>query len=147
MKKYIVRRRKIVQGGGFVDRSYQYVKEVFGDSVSVLKLGMVNPLPETTIRDFASKVKTIYIIEELDPIIENYCKSLQLKVEIHGKDVLPICGEYSQNIIAKAFGKTTAKGKSLSDEIPVRPPIMCAGCPHRGIFYVLNKLLYPNKLY
>ncbi|NLC94011.1 MAG: indolepyruvate ferredoxin oxidoreductase subunit alpha [Treponema sp.] len=120
--------------------SYQYVKEVFGDSVSVLKLGMVNPLPETTIRDFASKVKTIYIIEELDPIIENYCKSLQLKVEIHGKDVLPICGEYSQNIIAKAFGKTTAKGKSLSDEIPVRPPIMCAGCPHRGIFYVLNKL-------
>lgn len=120
--------------------SYQYVKEVFGESVSILKLGMVNPLPENMIRDFAKNVKKLYIIEELDPIIENYCKSLGLNVEIHGKDILPICGEYSQNMIAKAFNKPVDEGKIINEEIPVRPPIMCAGCPHRGMFYALNKL-------
>lgn len=120
--------------------SYQYVKEVFGESVSILKLGMVNPLPENMIRDFAKNVKKLYIIEELDPIIENYCKSLELNVEIHGKDILPICGEYSQNMIAKAFNKPVDEGKIINEEIPVRPPIMCAGCPHRGMFYALNKL-------
>ena len=116
---------------------YQYAKEVFGDSVSILKLGMVNPLPKNMILDFASKVKELYVIEELDPIIENYCKALGLNV--HGKDILPICGEFSQNLIAKAFGKDVPESKKIDDVIPVRPPVMCAGCPHRGLFYTLSK--------
>ena len=117
--------------------SYQYVKEVFGDSVSVLKLGMVNPLPEKLIRDFAGKVSELYVVEELDPIIEDYCKSLGLSV--HGKDKLPIEGEFSQNLLREALGKDTPDGRSVSDAIPMRPPVMCAGCPHRGLFYTLSK--------
>ncbi len=127
--------------------SYQYVKEVFGDNVNVLKLGLVNPLPENMIRDFASKVGTILVVEELDPIIEDFCRTLGLKNEIHGKDLLPICGEFSQNILREALksylpGNVKAEGKhfDLGIELPVRPPIMCAGCPHRGIFYILSKL-------
>lgn len=120
--------------------SYQYVKEVLGDSVNVLKLGMVNPLPENMIRNFAKGLEKIYVVEELDPIIENFVRSLSLDCEIHGKDLLPVCGEFSQNIIAKALGKEVHTGKKLEENIPVRPPIMCAGCPHRGMFYALNKL-------
>ena len=120
--------------------SYQYVKEVLGDSVNVLKLGMVNPLPENMIRNFAKELEKIYVVEELDPIIENFVRSLSLDCEIHGKDLLPVCGEFSQNVIAKAFGKEVHTGKKLEENIPVRPPIMCAGCPHRGMFYALNKL-------
>lgn len=130
--------------------SYQYVKEVFADSVSVLKLGLVNPLPEKMIRDFASKVETIYIVEELDPIFETYIRSLGLKNEIHGKDLLPICGEYSQNLLRKCLHEIIPdeQKKILSESekafkipnLPIRPPIMCAGCPHRGIFYILSKL-------
>ena len=120
--------------------SYQYTKEVLGDEVNILKLGMVNPLPAKMIRDFAKGLKKIIVIEELDPIIENYCRSLELGVEIHGKDMFPICGEFSQNLISQAFGKKVDQGKKLEEDIPVRPPIMCAGCPHRGMFYALNKL-------
>ena len=120
--------------------SYQYAKEVLGDSVDILKLGMVNPLPEKMIREFASGLKKIVVIEELDPIIENFCPTLGLNVEIHGKDMFPICGEFSQNMVAAAFGKTVPAGKKLDESIPVRPPIMCAGCPHRGMFYALHKL-------
>ncbi len=117
---------------------YQYAKEVFGEEVSILKLGMVNPLPSKMIKDFASKVKKLVVIEELDPIIENHCKSLGL--DVHGKDMFPICGEFSQNLIAKAFGKEVPSCTKLEENIPVRPPIMCAGCPHRGMFYALSKL-------
>ncbi|MBO6299537.1 MAG: indolepyruvate ferredoxin oxidoreductase subunit alpha [Lachnospiraceae bacterium] len=117
--------------------SYQYVKEVFGDSVSVLKLGMVNPLPEKMIRDFASKVEKLVVVEELDPIIENHCKALGLTVS--GKDILPMEGEFSQNMLRKAFGKEIPSGNAVEDTIPMRPPVMCAGCPHRGLFYTLNK--------
>ena len=117
--------------------SYQYVKEVFGNSVSVLKLGMANPLPEKLIKDFAAKVKKLVVVEELDPIIENHCKAMGL--DVHGKDLLPICGEFSQNLIAKALGGEVHEGKSLDVEIPVRPPVMCSGCPHRGLFYELAK--------
>ena len=120
--------------------SYQYTKEVLGDEVNILKLGMVNPLPAKMIRDFAKGLKKIIVIEELDPIIENFCRSLELGVEVYGKDMFPICGEFSQNIIARAFGKKVDEGKKLEEQIPVRPPIMCAGCPHRGMFYALNKL-------
>ena len=117
--------------------SYQYVKEVFGESVSVLKLGMTNPLPNQLIKDFAAKVDKLFVVEELDPIIENHVKALGLSVT--GKDLLPVCDEFSQNLIAKAFGKDTADSFALEDAIPNRPPVMCAGCPHRGLFYTLKK--------
>lgn len=117
--------------------SYQYVREVFGDSVSVLKLGMVNPLPVRLIKDFAAKVEELYVVEELDPIIENHVKSLGL--EVQGKEMLPICDEFSQNLIAKAFGKEVTEGYKVEDAIPGRPPVMCAGCPHRGLFFTLKQ--------
>ena len=118
--------------------SYQYVTEVFGDSVSILKIGMANPLPDQLILDFAKKVDRLVVVEELDPIMENHCRALGLKVE--GKDLLPICGEFSQNLIAKALGKETPKGLALNEALPMRPPVMCPGCPHRGLFYTLKKL-------
>ena len=121
--------------------SYQYVKEVLGDSVNILKLGMVNPLPADMIRKFAEGLEKLIVVEELDPIIEAFVRGLGLKSEIHGKDMFPICGEFSQNLVAAAFGKEVPAGKKLDGvQIPVRPPIMCAGCPHRGMFYALNKL-------
>ena len=120
--------------------SYQYVKEVLGDSVNILKLGMVNPLPGDMIRKFAEGLEKLIVVEELDPVIETFVRGLGLKCEIHGKDMFPICGEFSQNLVAAAFGKEVHSGKKLDTEIPVRPPIMCAGCPHRGMFYALNKL-------
>ena len=115
---------------------YQYVKEIYGDKVSVLKLGMVNPLPKNLILDFAGKVDRLVVIEELDPYIENYCKSLGLTPD--GKNILPICGEFSQSIIAEAMGLDSKEYK-VTETMPVRPPVMCAGCPHRGLFYVLSK--------
>ena len=117
--------------------SYQYVKEVFGDSVSVLKLGLVNPLPTKLITDFAAKHKRVVVIEELDPVIESFCKSIGLEVE--GKNLFPICGEFSQAMVAKAFGVEDKAFTASDDVIPVRPPVMCAGCPHRGLFYTLSK--------
>ena len=117
--------------------SYQYVKEVFGDSVSVLKLGMTNPLPVALIKDFAAKVDKLAVVEELDPIIEDHCRRLGL--EVAGKDVLPMIDEFSQNLVAAALGGEVHTGRALADAIPPRPPVMCAGCPHRGLFYTLNK--------
>lgn len=121
--------------------SYQYVKEVLGNSVNILKLGMVNPLPGNMIKKFSEGLEKLIIVEELDPIIETFVRGLGLNCEIHGKDMFPICGEFSQNLVAAAFGKEVPAGKKLDGvQIPVRPPIMCAGCPHRGMFYALNKL-------
>ena len=117
--------------------SYQYVKEVFGDSVSVLKLGMANPLPVRLVRDFASKVSKLVVVEELDPVIENHVRSLG--IEVSGKDILPMIGEFSQKLVAKAFGKDAPATFSLEENIPARPPVMCSGCPHRGLFYTLKK--------
>lgn len=117
--------------------SYQYVKEVFGEKASVLKLGMINPLPEKLILDFAEKVDKLIIIEELDPIIENHCK--QLGLEVTGKDVFPIEGEFSQNLISEKLGIKLPEVKKLEETLPGRPPVMCAGCPHRGLFYTLSK--------
>lgn len=116
---------------------YQYVKEVFGDSVSVLKLGMVNPLPPELIKNFAAKVKKLYVVEELDDVIESFVKTLGLAVE--GKNILPRVDEFSQNLIARAFNQKVSEGVKLEDNIPNRPPVMCAGCPHRGLFYSLKK--------
>lgn len=117
--------------------SYQYAKEVFGDKVSVLKLGMVYPLPEKLIRDFAAKVERVIVLEELDPIIENHCRQLGIKVS--GKDLFPICGEFSQNLVKACMGMELPETLHIDDAIPTRPPVMCAGCPHRGIFYILHK--------
>ena len=117
--------------------SYQYVKEVFGDSVSVLKLGMINPLPEKLIRDFSQKVKKLIVVEELDSIIEDFCKKIGLAVS--GKDMLPQIDEFSQNLVAERLGLETCAGAALEDAIPPRPPVMCAGCPHRGLFYILSR--------
>ncbi len=117
--------------------SYQYVKEVFGDSVSVLKLGMANPLPVKLIQDFACKVERLVVVEEMDPVIEKHCKALGLAVS--GKDALPMEGEFSQNLIAEKLGGEVHTGRTIADPIPPRPPVMCAGCPHRGLFYVLSK--------
>ena len=117
--------------------SYQYAREVFGNSASYLKLGMIYPLPEQKLIDFAAKVDTLYVIEELDPIIEDHCKKLGLKVI--GKDTFPICGEFSQNLLRSCMGLPVPETLHIEDSIPNRPPVMCAGCPHRGIFYTLSK--------
>lgn len=117
--------------------SYQYAKEVFGEKASILKLGLVNPLPDKLILDFAAKVDKLVIIEELDSIIENHCKVLGLTVT--GKDILPMEGEFSQNLIAQKLGVEIGQAKTLGEPLPGRPPVMCAGCPHRGLFYTLSK--------
>ncbi len=117
--------------------SYQYVREVLGDKVSILKLGMINPLPEKLIKDFAQKVDKVIVLEELDPIIENHCKQLGIKVA--GKDTFPICGEFSQNLVRKCLGMKEPEHITIEENVPARPPVMCAGCPHRGIFYILKK--------
>lgn len=116
---------------------YQYAKEVFGEKASILKLGMVNPLPEKLITDFASKVDRLVIIEELDPIIENHCKKLGL--ELSGKDIFPMEGEFSPNMIAEKLGIELPAHRTLDEPLPGRPPVMCAGCPHRGLFYTLSQ--------
>lgn len=117
--------------------SYQYAKEVFGESASILKLGMTYPLPEKLILDFASKVERVIVLEELDPILENHCK--QLGLQVSGKVLFPACGEFSQNLVRSCMGMEIPETMQLSEEMPGRPPVMCAGCPHRGIFYLLKK--------
>ena len=117
--------------------SYQYAREVLGDKASILKLGMINPLPEKLIKDFAQKVDKVIVLEELDPIIENHCKQLGIKVA--GKDTFPICGEFSQNLVRKCLGMKEPEHITIDENVPARPPVMCAGCPHRGIFYILKK--------
>jgi len=117
--------------------SYQYVRETFGEDVSVLKLGMIHPMPQQLILDFASKVDQLIIVEELDPVIEEHCKTLGLVVT--GKDVLPLEDEFSQAVLAERFGLPMPPSSSLEVKIPGRPPVMCPGCPHRGLFYTLVK--------
>ena len=120
--------------------SYQYVKEVCGDKYPVLKLGMINPLPVNKIKDFASKVEKVIVVEELDGIIESHCKNIG--VNVTGKEIFGHIGEFSQNIVADKLGENVPTGTALQENIPMRPPVMCAGCPHRGLFYTLKK----NKL-
>ena len=117
--------------------SYQYVKEVCGDRFPVLKLGMIWPLPEQKIRDFAASVDKLVVIEELDSFIENHCR--QLGLTCVGKEVFPCIDEFSQNLVAEKLGFATENGTCLEEDIPARPPVMCAGCPHRGLFYTLAK--------
>lgn len=117
--------------------TYLYAKEALGDKADFLKLGMVYPLPEKLIRDFAAKHKKLYVLEELDPVIENHCRALG--IDVIGKDSFTLLGEYSANMIKKVIlGQECAEAAAAS--VPGRPPVMCAGCPHRGTFYVLKKL-------
>ncbi len=117
--------------------SYLYVKEALGDTASILKIGMPYPLPERLIRDFAAKVKKLYVIEELDPIIETHVRALGL--EVTGKEQFSLLGEFSQQTVAAAFGLAEKPCVTADSPIPGRPPMMCAGCPHRGMFYTLAK--------
>ena len=117
--------------------SYQYVKEVCGDKYPVLKLGMIWPMPEQKIRDLAASVDKLVVVEELDGFIEEHCRNLGL--EVTGKEWFSCIDELSQNKVAAGLGKAAAQGKALDEAIPARPPVMCAGCPHRGLFYTLAK--------
>ena len=120
--------------------SYQYVKEACGDTYPVLKLGMVWPLPERKITEFAGSVDLLVVVEELDSFIENYCRNLGLACA--GKANFPCIDELSQNKVAAQLTHEDRAGVRLDEAIPPRPPVMCAGCPHRGLFYTLKQ----NKL-
>ncbi|MBE6921410.1 MAG: indolepyruvate ferredoxin oxidoreductase subunit alpha [Ruminococcaceae bacterium] len=124
---------------GFItsSTSYQYVKEVFGEQYPVMKLGMIWPMPEKKIVDFAASVEKLVVVEELDGFIEAHCKNLGIACE--GKDTFSCIDELSQNKVADAMGAAVEAGKALDTAIPPRPPVMCAGCPHRGLFYTLKK--------
>jgi len=117
--------------------SYQYVKEVCGDTYPVLKLGMIWPMPVRKILDFAASVERVIVVEELDSFIETHCR--KLGVDVTGKALFPMEGEFSQNLVAEKLGMSVNAGKTLEEPIPARPPVMCAGCPHRGMFYSLSK--------
>ena len=127
---------------GFItsSTSYQYIKEVFGDKYPVMKLGMIWPLPVENIKAFASSVKKLVVVEELDSFIETHCRNIG--VDCIGKEKFSLIDELSQGKVAAAMGIESEKGITLGENIPPRPPVMCAGCPHRGLFYVLKK----NKL-
>lgn len=117
--------------------SYQYAKEALGENASYLKLGMVNPLPVKLIEDFAAKCDKVYVVEELDDIIETHCR--KFGISVIGKELFPLTGELSQAIVAEKILGEEKQTLSLKDEIPVRPPVMCCGCPHRGLFYALKR--------
>lgn len=118
--------------------SYQYVEEALSQA-SILKLGMVWPLPTQLIKEFAAKVKTCYVVEELDPFLETQIKAMGIAVI--GKEIFPKIGEYSVSLLKeKILGEESEKTASAEEPVPVRPPVMCPGCSHRGVFYVLNKL-------
>ena len=127
---------------GFItsSTSYQYIKEVVGDQYPVMKLGMIWPMPEQKIRDFAASVEKLIVVEELDGFIEDHVKNLGLACA--GKDTFSCIDELSQNKVAAQLAQPRENGTVLDAQIPPRPPVMCAGCPHRGLFYTLKK----NKL-
>lgn len=116
---------------------YQYAKEALGDTVSYLKLGMVNPLPAELIKKFAATVDKLYVIEELDDVIETFCR--KNGIAVMGKDVFPRCGEFSQHVIRRCMLHTEPEVLSVQEDVPVRPPVMCCGCPHRGLFFALKR--------
>ena len=119
--------------------SYMYAKEALGDRVNYLKLGMIYPMPKKMIKDFTAKCDKVYVIEELDPFIENHCRALGINVI--GKEKFTLLGEYTPAMIKSAvFGESATESAEIDEVIPVRPPVMCPGCPHRGTFYVLKKL-------
>ncbi|MCK5812568.1 MAG: indolepyruvate ferredoxin oxidoreductase subunit alpha [Clostridiales bacterium] len=125
---------------GFISSgiAFQYAREVLPEA-SYLKLGITWPMPIELIKEFASNVDTIYVIEELEPIIEEHCKINGITVI--GKDILPVTGEYSADLLRKAILNESSELVELSEEnLPVRPPVLCPGCPHRGLYYAMSKL-------
>ncbi len=133
---------KIERGGDIgiiaAGSTYNYAKEALGGRASYLKLGMVNPLPVKLIKDFAATVKTLIVCEELDDIIETHCKKHGVKVR--GKELFSLCGEYSQSAIKKAVLGEENEYITFPEPLPARPPALCAGCPHRGVFLALKGL-------
>ena len=125
---------------GFVTSGtcYLYVKEAF-PKASVLKLGLVNPLPVKLLSDFAEKVDRLIVVEELDGVIEAHMRAHGIRVD-GGKDLFGYLGELSQNRIRKAMGAALPAFKAYDETVPGRPPVMCPGCPHRGLFTVLSRL-------
>lgn len=117
---------------------YQYAKEALGDKASYLKLGMIYPMPEKLIKDFAAKVDKLFVIEELDDFIETHCRKIGLNPI--GKELFSLCGEFSQKTVRELILGETPDSIALDTQIPIRPPVMCCGCPHRGLFYALKKL-------
>ena len=117
---------------------YQYVKEAFPHA-SILKLGLVNPLPQELIKSFAAQVDKLFVVEELEPVIEEQVKSWG--IEVIGKDQLTLLGEYSTEYLQQQLGgQPMPPGFNLDKQVPARPPLLCAGCPHRGVFHVLRKM-------
>ena len=118
--------------------AYYYAKEVFGENASYLKLGFTNPMPKKLISNFCSKIKNVYVVEEDDPYIEEYCQRLGFSV--HGKDTFPPYGEMTPEVLRKSVeGKDLKSVRYDADKVIKRPPALCAGCPHRGLFYRLGK--------
>jgi indolepyruvate ferredoxin oxidoreductase alpha subunit len=117
---------------------YQYVKEAFPNA-SILKLGLTNPLPQELIKSFAAKVDKLVVVEELEPVIEEQVKAWG--IDVIGKDQLTLLGEYSTEYLQQQLGGVSMpQGFNLDKEVPARPPLLCAGCPHRGVFHVLRKM-------
>ncbi len=120
--------------------AYMYAREALGDQVDYLKLGMVYPLPDKLLKEFAAAHDVVYVIEELDPFIEDACRALGI-TNVRGKAEFTLLGEYTPAMIRKVvLGEDAPEKMSADEPLPVRPPVMCAGCPHRGTFYVLKKL-------
>ncbi len=128
------------QSRGIITSStcYQYVKEALGDRFPVLKLGMINPMPVKKILDFAASVDELIVVEELEPVIEEHCRTIGLTA-VKGKELFSPLGELSQNVVREKLGDGAPAFRTLEENVPARPPVMCAGCPHRGLFYTLKK--------
>ena len=116
--------------------TYMYAREALGDRVSYFKLGMVNPMPVDALTALAAQVGLLIVIEELDDVIETHCRKLGLTLE--GKSLFPLCGEFSQSMVRKAVLGTANEYRTYPGEIPARPPVLCAGCPHRGLYYAIK---------
>ncbi len=117
---------------------YQYVRSAFPNA-SVFKLGFTYPMPFEKLKAFANTVKKVYVVEELDPVFETDIRAKGIRVD-GGKDIFGYIGELSQSKIASAMGESAKVGIGFSEQVPPRPPVMCAGCPHRGVFYTLGKM-------
>ena len=117
---------------------YQYAREALGGTANYLKLGLINPLPEKLFRDFAAKCDKVYVIEELDGVIETHCKAIGL--DVTGKALFGYIGEFSQRTVREKILGVTPETMAIDADIPGRPPVLCAGCPHRGLFFTLKKL-------
>lgn len=118
--------------------SYLYAREALGERASYFKLGMVNPLPVQSLIDFARRVGQVYVVEELDDIIETHCR--KHGIPVIGKLLFPVCGEFSQAVVREALLGEELPHQTLDQPVPPRPPVLCAGCPHRGLFMALKKL-------